>query len=642
MQGYGKHMVPTEWGMVAAPQRAVAKSSTVGIRQDLVLPISEDEQTPDEVRELPISKKQVQEAREVLNKYKGAKKAMDERLVKNEEWWRGQHLNQIMHKQKKATDTPSAWLFNSISNKHADAMDNFPTCSVLPREESDRKVAEILSNVLPVVMEKCDFEQVYSDCWDYKLVMGMSCYHVAWNKQIDNGIGDVEIKKVDLLNLFWEPAKTDIQDSGNVFYCYAADTAALEMQHPEYKGKLGGIDEQVSKYVYNDGADKSGKTAVVDWYYKRQLEDGRTVLHLCTFAGDYVLFSTENEGMESLYDHGMYPFILDPLFKLEGTLEAFGYVDVMKGVQTRIDRQQNAITNYAAKAMRVRYFKRDNCGVNVEQFADLTRDFVDVTEGRMDEDNLRQIKVDPIDSIWVQILNNNVEELKAVSGNSDVSQGIPSGVTAASAVAALQEAAGKLSRDMIKASYRVYRKICIMVIELMRQFYEETRYFRITEADGGMAFVSMNNAMMRPQNRLPVYDVVVKAQKQSAYSQIARNELVKEFYNMGFFNPQQADIALAALRMMDFEGKEEVISVVEKNAIMQKLCVQLAGMVDPDGSRGILQGMMDTGLISANDMGRIGGGTGGMPVLNSLGAEMGTGNIAERAKMQAQESAAPR
>ena len=53
-------------------------------------------------------------------------------------------------------------------------------------------------------------------------------------------------------------------------------------------------------------------------------------------------------------------------------------------------------------------------------------------------------------------------------------------LTAASAIAALQEAGSKLSRDMLKSSYRSFAKECYFIIDLMRQFYDESRVYRIT------------------------------------------------------------------------------------------------------------------------------------------------------------------
>lgn len=628
-----------------AVEPMLLEGSTVGIRQDKTLPISDHDEVKREEDGLPIGRDEVLKAREVLQKYKAAKQQMNARIQENENWWRMQHMGYAREGMKSETDTPSAWLFNSIANKHADAMDNYPSASVLPREPSDRQAAEALSSILPVIFEQVDYEKTWSECWDYKLKMGLSCYNVAWDNDLYNGLGDVNVQKVDVLNLYWEPAVTDLQKSRNIFYTYLVDTDLLEQEYPEYEGELGSNDRDVTRYMYNDTLDTSNKTGVVDWYYKKRDANGREVVHMCKFAGEKVLYATENVpemAQKGLYDHGMYPFVLDRLFALEGTLDAMGYIDVMKGVQKRIDRQQCALTAYAAEAMNVRWFKRDNATINTEQYADQREKFVDVA-GPLDEENLRQIKVDPIDAIWIQVLNNNIEELKETSGNRDVNQGgTTSGVTAASGIAAMMEAGNKLSRDMLKNGYRAFREVCNMVLECMRQFYTETRIFRIIKPEGGMDFVPMNTQLMNVGGKLPIYDVSVRAQKASPYSRMAQNEMVKEFYNLGFFNPQMADQSLAALRMMDFEGKEEVIQAVEKNGtmmqklqVMQQLYVQLAQMVDPAGEKGILAAAAQKGLLDMP------GQTQTALPMGSISTMEGGGNVVEKAARATREGTAP-
>ena len=78
--------------------------------------------------------------------------------------------------------------------------------------------------------------------------------------------------------------------------------------------------------------------------------------------------------------------------------------------------------------------------------------------GNVDTTRLRQIDPPQLSNYVIEMRNAKIEELKETSGNRDFSQGsTTSGVTAASAIAALQEAGSKLSRDMIKGSY-----ICLL------------------------------------------------------------------------------------------------------------------------------------------------------------------------------------
>ncbi len=74
-------------------------------------------------------------------------------------------------------------------------------------------------------------------------------------------------------------------------------------------------------------------------------------------------------------------------------------------------------------------------------------------------------------------------------------------------------------------------------------------------------------------SREPVFDIVVSAEKKSTFSRLSQNETAKECYQLGFFAPANADAALAALEMMDFEGIEKVRQRVRQNGT---LAMQLA------------------------------------------------------------------
>lgn len=174
----------------------------------------------------PVGKEQVRQASALLEKYKQGKEALSRRIVDNENWWK-------LHGCDGGGDSPdSAWLFNSIANKHADAMDNYPEPNVLPRARDDEQAAKTLSRILPVALEQGGYEQVYSDVWWYKLKQGTGVKGVFWDTG-KNGIGDIDIRKVDVLNLFWEPGVTDIQDSANFFSTELVSHEVLEEQYPQ-------------------------------------------------------------------------------------------------------------------------------------------------------------------------------------------------------------------------------------------------------------------------------------------------------------------------------------------------------------------------------------------------------------------------
>lgn len=282
----------------------------------------------------PIGRDQIRQAYSILQKYRAGKANLERRIIENEQWYKLRHWD-CMRGGEQQVKPVSAWLFNCIQTKHANAMDNMPSPTILPREEGDRWEAEKLSSILPVIFDQNDFEQIYSDAWDHKCRSGTAVYGVFWDGSKHGGLGDITLKDIDILSLYWEPGVRDIQSSRNLFSVELADTDLLEAKYPALAGKLSGANQESAQYICDDSIDTSGKSAVIDWYYKKR-EGKRTVLHYCKFVGDELLYATENDPMlrtRGLYDHGMYPFIFDVLFPTPGTPAGFGYIDVGKTVR---------------------------------------------------------------------------------------------------------------------------------------------------------------------------------------------------------------------------------------------------------------------------------------------------------------------
>ena len=510
---------------------------------------------------MKINAKEVARATAILGKYKSAKAALERRIVADEEWW----------KMRASGADSTGWLFNAVANRHADAMDNVPSPFVLPRERGDEESAKGLSEILPALLDASDFESVWSDVWYDKLKHGTGCYGVFWDPVKLGGKGDVEIKRIDLLNLFWQSGISDLQDSENVFYTRLVGNEELQdaypfvdlSQTPEFSG---------AKYLSEGAEDTEGKSVVVDWYYKK-LVGGRKVLHLCKFCCGQVLYSSEDDKRYpyGIYAHGKYPFFFDRLFVMRGTPCGFGIVDAMKGCQAQIDSLSSSLVRSAELAGRVRYFIRTDGSVNEEEFSDFTKPFVHVHGSRLGEDSLRPLDAPNVDPTVFAVLNHKINELKETAGNRDFNQGeTRGGVTAASAITALQEAGNKHSRDMISASYAAFREVVKTVIALVGQFYTFPRAFRILGEDGSYSFLSYSARGIAPRpieamgyafgEYTPEFDVKVSAERRSPFARVTQNEMAKEFFAMGIFDPARRAEAVACVSMMEFEGKDKVIA----------------------------------------------------------------------------------
>ena len=569
-----------------------------------------------------------QELTAVLQKYKAGKQSLERRVIAAENWWK---LRNRFEEDKRpcASSTGdfravSGWLHNVIVSKHADAMEAYPEPVILPREPDDRAEAELLSAVVPCILEQNAFERTWSDAMWQKLKTGTAAYRVGWDPDKLGGLGDISIERVDLLNLFWEPGIADIQRSKFVFFTHLEDNDELEEEFPQLRGRLRGNPFTATRFLYDDAVSLDGKSTVVEAYYRRK-RAGRTVLHYVKYVGDTVLYSTEEgegdttvgDGTEAvpyevdstiapnaigLYAHGRYPFVLDPLFPVEGSPCGYGFVDLCHNNQTAIDLMRSAIIKNTVVGATPRYFQRIDGSVNEEEFADLGRSLVHVS-GNLGEDSLRQIGFSPLSGVYMDVLNSSIQELRETSGNTETSTGnISSGVTAASAIAALQEASGKGSRDSTRNSYIAYAQIVELCIELIRQFYGLPRSFRIAGRAGAEEYIRFSNAGLCPRPQpfgaaLPVFDVKVSAQKRNAYSRLSQNELAMELYRMGIFDEGREQEALSCLRMMEFDGRDELIGRItasmglrEKLDELQKykaLALAFARRYRPDMAEGL-------------------------------------------------------
>ena len=577
----------------------------------------------EENRALPVDESRLRTFTSILQKYKAGKVSVERRCVAAENWWKLRNSAE----EKKSSDglggfqAVSGWLHNVIVSKHADAMDAFPEPNILPREPDDRQEARILSKILPVILEQNGFEKTYSEAMWQKLKTGTGAYKVFWDPDKAGGLGDIAIERVDLLNVFWEPGKSDIQDSRYLFHTRLEDNDRLEEEYPQLKGKLKNSGFTATRFLYDDAVPTDGKSTVIEVYYKKRVGAGQ-VLHYCRYVGDTLLYASENQPGEDgyapgLYDHGRYPFVFDSLFPVEGSPCGYGYIDLCRNSQTQIDLMQTAFLKNTMVGATPRYFQRSDGAGTEEEFLNLANPIVHVN-GNLGEDSLRMVEYRPLSGHYLNMRTSIINELRETSGNTETSVGLANaGVTAASAIAALQEASGKGSRDSTRASYRAYGEIIDLCIELIRQFYELPRQFRITGRLGAEEFVSYDNAGLRPQEqgvlggvelglRQPVFDIRVIPQKGSAYTRLTQNELALQFYQLGFFAPQQSDQALACMSMMEFEGRDELMQRLAVNGTMQRqlalyqqYALAMTQKYEPENAPALMAGITGDASIAA-------------------------------------------
>lgn len=563
----------------------------------------------------PIGKEEISKAVQTLRRYMSSKKAYDTRYKENFDTYNLMYTESADREKFKDDDGVEhyklvdenkigAQTLHIILNKHADEMDNMPEPYLLPRAQDDEDAAKMLNSVIPCILDRNDFEETYSKEKTDKLVGGAGVYSVTWNDDLAGGLGDVLIDREDILRLFWAPHIENIQDSPHLFYVeeFEVETAKeLFPQLQDISPDTMGLEEY---RTYDSESKNFDKAVIVDWYYKKN-----GILHLCKFCGEQLLFASENEPESypnGYYEHGLYPFVVEPCMRLKDTPVGFSYVDICRTPQRQLDGfKVDLLTNVKVNS-RPRDFVNVSKLVNPNDLNDLSKEHIEVQCDPQGIALPRQ--VNNIANGSLTLYSDLKDEMKETTGCNDASNGHSPGVTSGSAIAALQEAGGKISRDGCKTSYSAYKQVVRMVLELIRQFYNQPRIFRITGEDNSNEYIAFDNTQITNKKiveydeegnpleftdengdiltRMPDFDIVIKAQKASPFATAANNEMMMTLYKMGAFAAENADAALIMLEGMSFEGKDKIVEQVKNNRQL------LSALQDMQGKMQMMEAML--------------------------------------------------
>ena len=511
---------------------------------------------------------EMREALDLLERYRKGKSALENRIKEENLWWQRRHAGTI--------------------KKEADICDNIPECSFLARSEDDEETAEMLTSVMPALLEENELEKRYCEVTRDKVSEGTGVYAATWDTHKRNGLGDVNIRKVSPLNLYWETGIEDIQDSPALFFIDFVPNDTLKSTYPDIADELISGSIFVEEKSGEDAPDNTYRTAVIDYYYKRRVK-GKTILHFAKICSNQILYASENDPeyvTSGWYNHGLYPFVFDVMFPVPGSPRGVGYINVGKDQQYQIDKLGNAIVRNAVIASTRRKYIHEDADVNTADLMDIEKDVVKIGGSRDIRESVMTIDEPALSGNYISVIRNLEEGLKEVTANRDFSNGGTSGgVTSGTAISALVESGNKQSRMVIRGSYDAYKKVVTLCFEMYRQFGATERLVRIKGSDGKTQYKKFSNASIGavPQEvatadmgeKEPVFDIMIRPHKKSPFARVTQNTMMQEFYAAGFFAPPNATQSLACLEGMEFDGKDAVCRIIEKNGTIYTENVQL-------------------------------------------------------------------
>lgn len=468
-------------------------------------------------------------------------------------------------------------LKSTFNNCVADQMDNMPEALMLPETKELEQTAEDLTDVVRFIMNMNHYESLHrrrvEDCFG----TGTAVTQVAWDPDMDGGKGNVALIRWPIEAFLWDPAAENIQDSRAVFKVSWFPKSWYEQHYPELAGKIGSDEGEYSGLGMSDAQmdnklpDEDRTMLVEYWYRLYDAKKRKYTINVAYLAGGVVL-----EESKDIYKHGMYPFVLDVFTPIEGMPVGDGLIQELAPMMRYVNRYASYIDMNLRMSSKGRLLVDRNAGIDKDGLTDWE---TDVVEGdRIDASAIQWMQTQPFTGMVTQQMLQLQTDIKQDSGQNQFTRGeTAGGITAASAISALQEAGGKITRLRTAVLNQGYRNIVTQVMWLINQFYDDKRVVFITgernkreiNASAKRLFGHKGGALPPPP-----YTVQVQVQRRNPLRQQAQNELFMQAYSMSAQAGQYFPLSVL-FELLHVDGKERILPVLKENELITQQIQQM-------------------------------------------------------------------
>ena len=458
-------------------------------------------------------------------------------------------------------------LKSTFNNCVADQMDNMPEAVMLPETKEMENVAEDLTDIVRFVLSQNQYESLHRRRVEDCFCTGTSVTQVAWDSDMDGGRGNVALVRWPIEAFLWDPAAENLQDGRAVFKVSWHPMSWFEQHYPEQYPFIGSDEAEYSglgvaaAQEESRPADEQRAMLIEYWYRLYDAKLRRYTVNVAYLAGGAVLSHHTD-----VYRHGKYPFVLDVYTPIEGLPVGDGMVQELAPMMRYVNRYASYIDMNLRMASKGRLLVDRNAGLDKEALLDWE---TDVVEGdRIDPGALQWMQTQPFGGMATRQMMQLQADIKQDSGQNQFSRGeTVGGVTAASAISALQEAGGKITRLRTHVFNQGFREIAAQVMWLISQFYDCRRVLYITgrqvNADPERLFGKSLPGVTPP----PPYTVQVQVQRRNPLRQQAQNDLFLQAYRLSAEAGQYFPLS-ALFEILHVDGKESILPLLRENELL--------------------------------------------------------------------------
>lgn len=415
----------------------------------------------------------------------------------HEEMRVARRMRQLTQEEKSGTSPTLSTLLSCIDNVVADQIDNMPQAVLIPEREETIASAEEMTDVIGYVLYHAGWPGKYQRIMEDAVVTGTGVAQVFWDELLEDGAGMASVLCWHPEDFYPDPMYEDIQDGRACFKATHTTVGWVEERYPHAKGQVasdeyGRRDEQ----AFADAPGGDSKVTLIEFWYKRyDAEERKTRVHMAQMAGGALLISTETgygleEGAypEGVYAHGQYPFTLFRYRDVWRRPFGSGLAHDYRATQEAIDRYAKYIDDNARESSVQRHFIRRGSGVNADDVADMRRTVIE-WDGNDIREVLQTVQAQPLNSQVYQMMQYMADSMKQDCGQNQFARGEGGlNVTAGSAINALQEAGGKITRWHTERFKDAFREMVEQIIWVLSEYMEPGRRMRIVggweEGDG--------------------------------------------------------------------------------------------------------------------------------------------------------------
>lgn len=496
----------------------------------------------------------------LFDEFRQAYAAEWQRLAKCERIYHGDHWHGVPQTDPGEPRPVTPVIQSTVENIRADLMDSFPEAVLTADDPAYAGLAELLTAALRENHTRSGYSREYGRLTHDLLVGGYMVQETGYDPGLNGGLGGAFIRQVDPRCILFDPLVSDVQEGRAVFKFapypkawfashYPKEAPAMQ---PDTLGLRPRWDETLSI--------RQEDTILLLECWEREFDPqtGRHRVHMQKLAGGVLLEDSRRQKKEGYFAHGEYPFTVTPLYPRKGCCLGYGLVDMFENAQLYSDKLDQILLKNALMASHNKLLVTGASGFDIDDLRDWSRE---VHKG----ENLNGVTwfpTAPLPAYLAGYIQSIRESIKEESGSNDFSRGMTSGgVTAASAIAALQEMSSKRSRMAARAVHDAFEAAVRQEIEIEREFCVLPRSVLVSSADQKRALLTADMLMRETGlgNRVPLeFSVSVKVQRENRFSVTAHNELVLNMVRMGMLTPD------VGMELMLFDGKAQALALMAK------------------------------------------------------------------------------